>query len=203
MKESPMRSRDKALQSLYEMEINIDKHLIKTLKSREDIGRFCQDLIIGVIDNIKELDIDDVIAHLLVAEGFDTVEDIAEAAIEELSELQGFDQDISEELKNRALTYVENERMRISETIAKLKIEEDLISFSGLNTSQIIKLAENGVKTKEGLADLDSAELVEILSELGLDSEEEAGKIIMLARAHWFEDEEVESDTEKETEKEV
>ncbi|MDG2060276.1 MAG: transcription antitermination factor NusB [SAR86 cluster bacterium] len=56
MKESPMRSRDKALQSLYEMEINIDKHLIKTLKSREDIGSFCHDLIIGVIDNIKELD---------------------------------------------------------------------------------------------------------------------------------------------------
>ena len=74
--------------------------------------------------------------------------------------------------------------------VKKLKIEEDLVTFPHLSTLQIITLGEKGIKNKESLADLDSAELLELLDTTGLKSEEESGKIIMLARAHWFEDEE-------------
>ncbi|MAC61320.1 MAG: transcription termination/antitermination protein NusA [SAR116 cluster bacterium] len=142
---------------------------------------------------IKALDIDDVIAHLLVAEGFDTIDDISETSVEELSSLQGFDTDIAEELKDRAISFVEKEKKNMMNAIKKLGLSEDLVNFEYLNSHQIIKLGENGVKCKEDLANLDSAELFDFLGEEGIKNEEEAGKIIMSARAHWFV-EEVEDD---------
>ena len=135
---------------------------------------------------IKALDIDDVIAHLLVAEGFDRIDDISETSVQELSDLQGFDDDIAEELKNRAISFVEKEKKNMMAAIKKLGLSEDLVNFEDLNSSQIIKLGENGIKCKEDLANLDSSELYEFLGEDGIKNEEEAGKIIMSARAHWF-----------------
>ena len=135
---------------------------------------------------IKALDIDDVIAHLLVAEGFDSIDDISETSVQELSDLQGFDDDIAEELKNRAISFVEKEKKNMMDAIKKLGLSEDLVNFEDLNSSQIIKLGENGIKCKEDLANLDSSELYEFLGEDGIKNEEEAGKIIMSARAHWF-----------------
>ena len=93
-------------------------------------------------------------------------------------------------LKDRAISFVQKEEKRIIEAIEKLNLSEDLINFEELNSSQIIKLGESGIKSKEDLANLDSSELYEILIHDGIDSEEEAGKIIMSARAHWFEDNE-------------
>ena len=61
-----------------------------------------------------------------------------------------------------------------------------LINFEDLNSSQIIVLGENGIKCKEDLANLDSAELYELLNKDGIENEEDAGRIIMSARAHWF-----------------
>ena len=110
--------------------------------------------------------------------------------IEWLSSLQGFDEEIAQELKERAISFVNKEQKRIIEAIEKLKLSEDLINFEELNSSQIIKLGESGIKSKEDLANLDSSELYEILINDGIESEEEAGKIIMSARAHWFEDNE-------------
>ena len=135
---------------------------------------------------IKALDIDDVIAHLLVAEGFDSIDDISETSVQELSDLQGFDDDIAEELKNRAISFVEKEKKNMMDAIKKLGLSEDLVNFEDLNSSQIIKLGENGIKCKEDLANLDSSELYEFLGEDGIKNEEEAGTIIMSARAHWF-----------------
>ena len=135
---------------------------------------------------IKALDIDDVIAHLLVAEGFDSIDDISETSVQELSDLQGFDNDIAEELKNRAISFVKKEKKNMMAAIKKLGLSEDLVNFEDLNSSQIIKLGENGIKCKEDLANLDSSELYEFLGEDGIKNEEEAGTIIMSARAHWF-----------------
>ena len=131
-----------------------------------------------------------MIAHLLVAEGFDNIEDIAETSVQELSSLQGFDEDLAQELKDRAISYVKKEQKRIIEAIEKLNLSEDLINFEELNSSQIIKLGENGIKNKEDLANLDSSELYDFLGNDGIETEEQAGKIIMSARAHWFEEHE-------------
>ena len=172
---------------------------IDILTEAEESERRQEEFKVRTDHFINVLDIDDVIAHLLVSEGFDSVDDIAQTSIEELSELQGFDTDISSELKNRAMAYVEKENKRIEKEINKLNISEDLISFSELNSEQIIKLGENNIKTKDDLADLDSLELFDILKPLGLESEEEAGKIIMLARSHWFSEDEIDNDEEKKT----
>ena len=163
---------------------------IDILTEAEESERRQEEFKIRTNHFIKVLDIDDVIAHLLVAEGFDSVEEISETSLEELSGLQGFDKEIATELQSRALSHVKKEQKKFDVAVKKLKIEEDLVNFPHLSALQIITLGENGIKNKESLADLDSAELLELLDTTGLKSEEESGKIIMLARAHWFEDEE-------------
>ena len=161
---------------------------IDILTEAEESERRQEEFKIRTNHFIKVLDIDDVIAHLLVAEGFDSVEEISETSLEELSGLQGFDKEIATELQSRALSHVKKEQKKFDVAVKKLKIEEDLVTFIHLSKEQIITLGEKGIKNKESLADLDSAELLELLDTTGLKSEEESGKIIMLARAHWFED---------------
>ena len=139
---------------------------------------------------IDALNIDDVIAHLLVAEGFVTVEDIADTPIEELAMIQGFDEDIAAELQNRAAQFVQEETDRIMGELNSLKVNDDLVSFEHLSVAMILKLAQNGILCLDDLAELDSGELVEFLGEFGIEDEAGAGDIIMAARAHWFADEE-------------
>ena len=138
---------------------------------------------------IEALNIDDVIAHLLVAEGFVLPEEIAETPIEELATIQGFDEAIAEELQARAVDFVERESQRINEALDSLKVTDDLRNFEYISLGMMLKLAENEVTSLDDLADLDSDELVALLSEHGLEDETEAGDIIMAARAHWFDDE--------------
>ncbi len=138
---------------------------------------------------IEALNIDDVIAHLLVAEGFVMVEDIVVTEIEELAEIQGFDIDIATEIHNRAVEFVGVENERIESELERLKVSKDLRQFEYISLPMMLKLAENEILNLDELAELDSEELINLLGELGLEDEVEAGNIIMAARAHWFEDE--------------
>ncbi len=135
---------------------------------------------------IEALDIDDVIAHLMVSEGFITISDIAEASVEELMSIEGFDEDISTELSQRAKNFVKVENERIDNAIKKLKVKDDLYDFSELSKSSILTLAENNIKTLDDLAELDSGELFGILGGKVFLNEDDAGSIIMKARHHWF-----------------
>ena len=110
---------------------------------------------------IEALDIDDVIAHLMVSEGFVTISDIAEASLEELMSIEGFDEDISSELSQRAKNFVKMENLKeLIMLLKKLKVKDDLYNFSELNKSNILTLAENNIKTLDELAELDSGELI-------------------------------------------
>jgi N utilization substance protein A len=144
---------------------------------------------------MEQLDIDDVIASLLVAEGFVGIEDIAESEVEELIGIQGFDEGIATELRNRAIDFVNRETNRINDEMAQFTVADDLMAFAMLNPAMILTLAKNGIVTLDDLADLDTEELVGFLSEHGITSEEKAGEIIMEARKHWFDDEEETSET--------
>ena len=134
---------------------------------------------------IEALDIDDVIAHLLVAEGFAKVEEIAETPIEELNQIEGFEEEISKELQNRAITWLETKAKEIKAKQKELGVKDDLMTAQGLTPDQVIKLAEKGIKTLDDLADLAGDELVEMLDNSL--SEKDANTVIMAARAHWFE----------------
>jgi N utilization substance protein A len=138
---------------------------------------------------IEALNIDDVIAHLLVAEGFVLPEEIAETPIGELANIQGFDDDIAGELQNRAIDYVEQEAQRINKALDEMKVSDDLRKFEYISLGMLLTLAEANVRSLDDLADLDNEELVEILTEHELTDDAEAGDIIMAARAHWFADE--------------
>ena len=136
---------------------------------------------------IDALDVDDVIAHLLVAEGFSSLEEIAYIETDELAEIEGFDADVAEELKERARVWLENQDEIYSERRRELGVEDALAETSGLSPILLVKLGENGIKTLDDLADLAGDELVELLGKDG-PTKDEANEIIMAARAHWFAD---------------
>lgn len=138
---------------------------------------------------MEALDVDDMIAHLLIAEGFSTVDEIAEVELSELSEIEGFDEDIASEIQKRAKEFVEKRNAEFLKKSKDLGISDELKTIDGLDQDMIIKLAENNIKTLDDLADLASDELIEILGENVL-TEVEANRVIIAAREHWFEDEE-------------
>jgi N utilization substance protein A len=109
--------------------------------------------------------------------------------VEELANIQGFDQDIASELQSRAVDYVEQEAKRINTALDDMKVSDDLRNFEYISLSMLLTLAEANVRSLDDLADLDNDELVEILAEHELTDDSEAGDIIMAARAHWFADE--------------
>ena len=137
---------------------------------------------------IDALDIDDVIAHLMVGEGFVSIEDIADASLDELVSIEGFDEGIASELSERAKNYIKFELERVEKSLKKLKINDDLYNFDKLSKQNLLTLVENKIKTLDELAELDSEELFNILGKDVFVNEEEAGSVIMSAREHWFSD---------------
>ena len=137
---------------------------------------------------IEALDVDDVIAHLIVAEGYSSIDEIASTSIEELNNIEGFEEELSIELKERAQNYVKLENENIEEKLKLSGIESKLYEFSHLSKSDILTLVENDIKTLDDLADLDSEELFTLLGKKVFNNENEAGEVIMEARKHWFEE---------------
>jgi len=129
---------------------------------------------------------------LLVAEGFTSVEEIAYTGLDELTQIEGFVEEIAEELQNRALVHSEAERERLSNRRVELGVSDELAEMPGLTAAMVVTLGENEIKTIDDLGDLASDELIELLPEAELNMEE-ANAIIMAARAHWFDDEEEEA----------
>ena len=140
---------------------------------------------------IEALDVDDVIAHLIVAEGYSSINDIATTSIEELNNIEGFEEELSIELKERAQNYVKLENEKVEEKLKSSKIDSKLYEFSHLSKSDILTLVENDIKTLDDLADLDSEELFTLLGNKVFNNENEAGEVIMEARKHWFEEDKI------------
>ncbi len=139
---------------------------------------------------IEALDVDELIAHLLVSEGFSTLEEITGVATEELAAIEGFDDDIATELQARAAAYIEQRDVAFEEQRKTMGVADDVAALPGITPGLLVKLGEKGLKTLDDVGDLASDELLEIAgTDSGLD-EAQANDIIMAARAHWFTDEE-------------
>ena len=145
---------------------------------------------------MEALDVDEMIAHLLIAEGFSNVDEIAMVELSELSEIEGFDEDVAKELQSRAKEYVEKRDREFAEKSKALGLDEKLQSIEGLDRDMLLTLAGKGIKTIDDLADLAADELIELLGE-DVISIQEANRIIMAARQHWFDAEEQENAEEK------
>ena len=147
------------------------------------------------------LDVDDVIAHLLVTEGFSTVEEVAFVPEENLVEIEGFDESIIEELRERARNYLKERDEKLNQKRNELGISDELLKMPHITLESLVTLGETGVKSLDDLADLASDELREILGVTKL-NEEQANETIMAARAHWFDDELTEEADQEEAEQE-
>ncbi|HQT73467.1 MAG: transcription termination/antitermination protein NusA [Acidiphilium sp. 37-67-22] len=137
---------------------------------------------------VEALDVDDVIAGLLVTEGFEGVDDLAATPIEELASIEGFDEGIAAELQRRAEAALERKANELEDRRRALGVADDLAGMEGLTAPMLVALGEKGVKTLDDLADLASDELIEIVGAEAMD-EDAANAVIMAARAHWFEGE--------------
>ncbi len=138
---------------------------------------------------IDALDVDELIAHLLVGEGFSTLEEIVGVPTEELAAIEGFDDDIATELQARAAAYIEQRDAEFEEKRKTMGVADDVAALPGMTPGLMVKLGDKGLKSLDDVADLASDELLEIAgSDAGLD-EAAANAIIMAARAHWFEGE--------------
>jgi N utilization substance protein A len=155
-----------------------------------------------------ELDVDETLAQLLVAEGFGALEEVAYVELDELASIEGFDDELAGELQNRAAEALQRQEEAARETRRGLGVEDSLAEMPYLTEAMLVTLGKAGIKTLDDLADLATDELVQkkrpeqrrqresnrpedkggLLADYGL-SDEQGNEIIMAARAHWFEDE--------------
>lgn len=138
---------------------------------------------------MEALDVDDMIAHLLVNEGFTSVEEIAYVDLDELTRIEAFDEDVAAELQNRAATFLEQQNEILENKRREMGVEDDVANIEALTPAMLVKLGDKGVKTLDDLADLAGDELIDILGKDAL-TLDQANEVIMAARAHWFADEE-------------
>ncbi len=162
----------------------------------------------------EELDVDETLSQLLVAEGFSELEEVAYIDVSELANIEGFDEELGAELQSRAAEALERREESHREARRALGVEDDLAAMPHLTEGMLVTLGKAGIKTLDDLADLATDELIAkkraeqrrrdgsapvrrertedkggVLGDYNL-SEEQGNEIIMAARAHWFEDEE-------------
>jgi N utilization substance protein A len=137
---------------------------------------------------VEALDVDDVIAGLLVTEGFTSIEELAFTPPDELAAIEGFDESVAAELIRRAEAFITRRDTELDEKRQALGVSEEIAAIHPLTPAMLVALGDRGVKTLDDLADLASDELIEIVGATNMD-EATANDVIMAARAHWFDDE--------------
>jgi N utilization substance protein A len=135
----------------------------------------------ALVENfMKQLDVDEEVAAILVQEGFSTVEEVAYVPASELAAIEDFDEDIIKELRNRARDVL------LTQAIATEEVQEtsdDLFQVDGMDSELAEVLSKKGIHTRDELAEQAIDDLMDID---GMD-EKRAGELIMAARKHWFE----------------
>lgn len=134
---------------------------------------------------IQHLDIDEDVARLLVDEGFTSLEEVAYVPVEEMLEIEEFDEDLIEELRARAKDELLNLAIASEEELDGAQPADDLLEMDGMERHLAFILASRGIVTMEDLAEQSVDDLTDIE---GID-EERAAALIMTARAPWFENE--------------
>jgi N utilization substance protein A len=134
---------------------------------------------------IDALDVDEVIAHLLVAEGFQTLEDVAFVPVEDLAAIEGFEMDVATELRQRARDFIAKRDEELEKKRKELGVSDEIAALEGMTPTLLAALGEKGVKSLDDLGDLAGDELLEI-APAGTLTPDKANALIMAARTHWF-----------------
>lgn len=133
---------------------------------------------------IKHLDVDEELASVLVSEGFTSLEEVAYVPLEEMLSIEGFDEELVNELRARAKDVLINQAIASEEQLEGAEPSEDLLNMEGMDRHLALQLAGRGITTMEDLAEQSIDDLLDLE---GMD-EEKAGRLIMTARAPWFEE---------------
>lgn len=134
---------------------------------------------------VDALDVGEDIAEVLVEEGFTTLEEVAYVPLEEMMSIEGFDEEIAQELRARAKDALLTQAIASEEKLESAEPAEDLLAMDGMEKHLAFILASRGIVTMEDLAE----QAVEDLLDIEDMTEERAGELIMTARAPWFADE--------------
>jgi len=129
---------------------------------------------------MEKLDVDEEVAEILVSEGFTSLDEVAYVPINEMLEIESFDEETVNELRRRARNALLTEAIKSEETVEHAA--EDLLGMEGMDNQTARVLASKGITTMDALADLDTEELTEMT---GMEAER-ASKLIMTAREPWF-----------------
>ena len=164
---------------LTEWELNVMTEVDADMKSEQET-RGLIELFTG------QLDVDEEVALILVQEGFASVEEVAYVPASELIQIEEFDEDIVDELRNRARDVLLTQAIVAEEIIENAEPAEDLLELKGVTKTLASKLASKGVINREDLAELASDDLIEIEDM----EKEKADALIMEARSHWFDEDE-------------
>ena len=135
---------------------------------------------------VQKLDVDEEVAEVLVQEGFTSLEEIAYVPLDEILAIEGFDEEIANELRNRAKDALLTQAIASEEDMSSANIADDLRHMEGMDDKLALELSKKEILTMEDLAEQSIDELMDIE---GMD-EEKAGKLIMTARAPWFAEDE-------------
>ena len=162
---------------------------IEIITESEETERRQEEFKVRSAQFVKELDVEDIIAQLLVTEGYSTIEEIANQKIEELEKIEGFDSNLAQEISQRSNNYIKEQEQKNIKIIEDSKTEDDLRNFEGLNIKMVAKLAENKILTLDDFANLSTYELIDkqegIFKDFDLD-EKTVNNLIMKAREGWF-----------------
>ncbi len=157
--------------------LNIMSESEATVKQEQEAGRFMEDFM-------EALSVDEDVAAVLVEEGFSTLEEVAYVPVDEMLAIEGFDEEIVEELRTRAKDALLTKAIASEEQLGDVEPAEDLLNLEGMDRRLAYKLASHQIITREDLAEQAVPDLLEI-EEM---DEKKAGQLIMTARAHWFEE---------------
>ena len=138
---------------------------------------------------INELDVEDIIAQLLVTEGYLSIEEIAKQNVSELEKIEGFDNSLAVEISDRAKNYLKDQDEKNKKIIEDSKIESNLVNLEGLNNKMLAQLAINKIISLNDFAELSTYDLIDkkegILKDFDME-ESTVNKMIMKARESWF-----------------
>lgn len=137
---------------------------------------------------MNALDVDEMIAQLLAAEGFTSVVELTFTPLEDLINIEGFDEAIAHEIQSRAIRHLEKTTVESIEKAKELGVSSEIMDLDGMTSQILLKISEAGIKTLDDFADLSGDELLELTQDPDL-TIEQANSMIMAARAHWFPDE--------------
>ena len=157
------------------------------IMTEEDAARQQEEEALSYMEEFMEaLSVDENVAAVLAEEGFTTVEEVAYVPLDELRGIEGFDEEIVEELRQRAKDALLTKAIASGGLLAEGEPAPDLLGMEGMDRELAYTLAGSGVVTMEDLAELATPDLLDIDESIG---EERASELIMTARAPWFEDE--------------